>query len=63
MMKNMKTKFNSGDDLSVKKTLKLYHMAVVVISFFHEVNKCYLQVFLDYFLYNLAKKYYKIIFL
>ena len=34
MMKNMKTKFNSGDDLSVKKTLKLYHMAVVVISFF-----------------------------
>ena len=63
MMKNMKVKFNLGDDLSVKKTLKLYHMVIVVISFFHEVNKYYLKVFLDYFLYNVAKKYCKRIFL
>ena len=63
MMKYMKVKFNLGDDLSVKKTLKLYHMVIVVISFFHEVNKYYLKVFLDYFLYNVAKKYCKRIFL
>ena len=30
----MKTKFNSDDDLPLKKTLKLYNMVIVVNSVF-----------------------------
>ena len=36
-------KFNSDDDLPLKKTIELHNMVVVVRSVFHEDNKCYLQ--------------------
>ena len=39
--KYMKIKFNSGDDLPLKKTLELYNMVIVVRSVFHECNKYY----------------------
>ena len=37
----MKVKFNSHDNLPVKKTLVLYNMIKVVRYVFHEGNKCY----------------------
>ena len=43
----MKIKFNSDDDLPLKKTLKLYNMVIVVRSVFHESKKYYPLVFLD----------------
>ena len=50
--KYMKIKFNSDDDLPLKKTLKLYNM-VVVRSVFHEDNKYYPHVSLNEYLYKL----------
>ena len=50
----MKLKFNSDDDLSLKKTLKLYNMIIVVRSVFHERNKYCPQVFLDECLHKLS---------
>ena len=49
----MKIKFNLDDDLPLKKTIKLYNMAIVVRSVFHKGNKFYPRVFLDECLYNL----------
>ena len=49
----MKVKFNSDDDLPLKKTLKLYNLVIVVRSVFHEGTKYYPQVFLDECLYKL----------
>ena len=49
----MKIKFNSDDDFSLKKTLKLYNMIIVVRSTFYEGNKYYPQNFLDKCLYKL----------
>ena len=37
----MKIKLNSDDDLTLKKTLELNNMVIVVRSVFHEVNKYY----------------------
>ena len=37
----MKIKFNSDDDLPVKKTKELYDMVMVVRFVFHEDNHCY----------------------
>ena len=34
--KYTKVKFNSGDDISTKKTLELYNMIIIVRSVFHE---------------------------
>ena len=51
--KYMKIKFNSGDDLPLKKTLELHNMVIVVISVFHEGSKCYSQAFLEEYLYKL----------
>ena len=45
--KYMKIKFNSGDDLPLRKILELFIMAMVVRSVFHEGNNCNPQVFLD----------------
>ena len=50
----MKFKFNSDNDLPLKKTLELFHMIIVVTSIFHEHNKYYSQVFLDEYLFKLA---------
>ena len=38
-IKYMKVKFNLDDSLSLKKTLNLYNMAIIVKSVFHEGNK------------------------
>ena len=51
--KYMKIKFNSEDDLPLKKTIELYNMVIVVRSVFHEDNKYYPQDFLDECLYKL----------
>ena len=40
----MKIRFNSGDNLSPKKTLKRYKMIIIVRSVLHEGNKNYSQV-------------------
>ena len=39
--KYMKIKFNSDDNLPLKKTLELYNMVIVVKSVFHEDSKHY----------------------
>ena len=41
----MKIKFNSDDDLPLKKTLELRKMITVIESVFHEGNKYYTQAF------------------
>ena len=44
----MKVKFNSDDNLSLKKTLEILNMmTIVVISVFYEGKKYYLEFFLD----------------
>ena len=44
--KNMKIKLNLDDNLSLKKTLKICNIVIVVRAAFHEGNKYYPQVFL-----------------
>ena len=51
--KYMKIKFNSDNDLPLKKTLELYNLEIVVRSVFHKDNKYYQQVFLEECLYKL----------
>ena len=51
--KYMKIRFNSEDDLSLKKTIELRNMIIVVKTVFQEDSKYYPQVFLDEFLYKL----------
>ena len=43
----MKIKFNSGDNLPLKKTLKFHNMKLVIRSGFEEHGKFYPQVYLD----------------
>ena len=43
----MKIKFNSDDNLPLKKTLKLRCKIIVVRSVFHKANKYFPQIFLD----------------
>ena len=49
----MKIKFNSDDDLLLKKTLKLRNMVIVVRYVFHEGSKYYPQFVLAESLYKL----------
>ena len=49
----MKIKFNSEDDLPLKKQLKFCNMAINIRSVFEEHGKFYPQVFLDDTLYEL----------
>ena len=49
----MKIKFNSDDNLTLKKPLKFHNMAITIISLFEEDGKLYPQVFLDDTLYEL----------
>ena len=51
--KYVKIKFNSDDDLLLKKALEFYNMVIAVKSVFHEGNKYYPQVFFDECLYKL----------
>ena len=53
--KYMEIKFNSNDDLLLKKTLELCNMILAVRTVFHEGNKYYPQVFFNECLYKLAK--------
>ena len=48
----MKIKFNSGDELSLNKMIKIPTMTRVIRAVFHENNKHYPQVFLDECLMN-----------
>ena len=50
----MKSKFNSDDDLPLKKPLKFHLMTVTIRSVFEEDGKLYPQVFLDDSLYELS---------
>ena len=40
-MENIKIKFNSADNLSLNKILKLHNLTVIVRSVFDEDGKCY----------------------
>ena len=48
-----KIKFNSDDNLPLKKPLKFYQMTITIRCVFSEDNKLYPQVFLDEVLYSL----------
>ena len=50
----MKIKFNSDDNLPLKKPLKFHNMAITIRSVFGEDGKLYPQVFLDDTLYELS---------
>ena len=49
----MKIKFDTDDNLSLNKTLKLHNMTIVIGSVFEEPGKFYPQVYLDECLYEL----------
>ena len=49
----MKIKFNSDDNLPLKKPLKFHNVTVTIRSVFEEDGKLYRQVFLDDALYEL----------
>ena len=49
----MKIKFNSDDDLTLNKQLKLHNMTITIRSVFEEDGQLYPQVFLDDTLYEL----------
>ena len=49
----MKIKFNSNDNLSLKKILKLLNITRVIKSVFQEDNKYYSQLVLDECLFEL----------
>ena len=49
----MKIKFNSDDNLPLKKPLKFHNMAITIRSVFEEDGKLYPQLFLDDALYEL----------
>ena len=49
----LKIKFNSDDDLPLKKPLKFHLMTITIRSVFEEDDKLYPQVFLDDTLYEL----------
>ena len=49
----MKIKFNSDDDLPLKKPLKFYAMTIIIRSVFEDGRKLYPHFFLDDALYEL----------
>ena len=49
----MKIKFNSDDNLPLKKLLKFHNMTITIRSIFQEDGKLYLQIYLDDTLYEL----------
>ena len=50
----MEIKFNSNDDLPLKKPLKFHNMTITIRSVFEEFGELYPQVFLDDNLYELS---------
>ena len=53
MKKTMKIKFNSDDDLPLKKPLKIHNTTITIRSVFNEDGELYLHVFWDDTLYEL----------
>ena len=53
MKKTMKIKFNSDDDLPLKKPLKIHNTTITIRSVFKEDGELYLHVFWDDTLYEL----------
>ena len=51
--KYMKIKFNSDDELPLRKTIEIASIIIVVGAVFHRNNKYYPQVFLDECLYKI----------
>ena len=51
--KYTKIKFNSDNELSLKKTIEILTITIVVRAIFHENNKRYPKVFLDECLYKI----------
>ena len=51
--KYMKIKFNSDDEIPLKKMIEIPSMIIIVRAVLHENNKYYPQVFLDECLYKL----------
>ena len=51
--KYIKIKFDSDDELPLNKTIKIPIITIVVRAVFHENNKCYLQAFLEEYLYEI----------
>ena len=51
----MKIKFNFDNELSLKKTIEILTITIVVRAIFHENNKHYPQAFLDECLYKIQK--------
>ena len=49
----MKIKLDSGDNLPSNKSIEIPIMTIVVRAVFHKNSKCYLQDFLDEFLYKI----------
>ena len=49
----MKAKFNSDDNLPLKKPLKFHNVAITIRSVFEENGKLYPQIFLDDTLYEI----------
>ena len=49
----MKIKFNSDDEIPLKKMIEIPSMIIIVRAVLHENNKYYPQVFLDECLYKL----------
>ena len=49
----MRIKFNSDDNLPLKKQLKFHNMTITIRSFFEQDGKFYPQAFLDDTLYEL----------
>ena len=43
----MKIRFNSDDDLPLKKPVKIHLTTIIIRSFFEEDGKVYPQLFLD----------------
>ena len=48
----VKIKFNSDDNLTLNKILKLHMLTIIVRSVFEEDGKCYPHIFLDKCLYE-----------
>ena len=48
----MEIKFNSDDNLPLKKPLKLHLITIIIRYVFSEGGEFYPQLFLDYFLYE-----------
>ena len=59
---DFKTRFNSDDDLLLRKALDLHDIVIVLRSVFYDVDKYYPYVFLNDCLYKLTEYVYMLVF-